>query len=100
LRASAYHPQMEDELKILESQVGQLLANVHRLIEDRQLLLAQLAQAQAANAELRERIAEARSKVSLALSRLPGEGQFIGEPTPGSDTHSPSVVEGQAAAAA
>jgi hypothetical protein len=92
---------MDQELKTLESQVGLLLANIHRLIEDRQHLLAQLAQAEATNIELRERIAEARSKVSLALSRLPGEGQFIGgEPSSGSDGRSPRVVDGQAAAAA
>jgi len=61
---------MDEELALLESRLSRLLANTHRLIEENHRLGLELARAQADNADLRECIAETRSRVTLALARL------------------------------
>ena len=90
---------MDQELETLESRIAALIGNVHRLAEENRRLAAQLAEAKTANADLRDRIAEARSRVKLALERLPGEGQFIGESPAGSDDTPLRIATSQAAAA-
>lgn len=64
---------MEQDLKLLDDQIGQLLANVSRLIDENARLKAALANTQAVNAELRDRMTDARTRVELALARLPAE---------------------------
>lgn len=64
---------MEQDLQILDQQIGQLLANVNRLVDENVRLKAALADTQAANADLRDRMADARARVELALARLPAE---------------------------
>ncbi|MFM8546444.1 MAG: hypothetical protein ACKODB_02290 [Betaproteobacteria bacterium] len=64
---------MEQDLQLLDDQIGQLLANVSRLIDENARLKAALANTQAVNAELRDRMTDARTRVELALARLPAE---------------------------
>lgn len=62
---------MDQELDTLSERTGQLLALVRRLAEDNARLRADLAASQEARAALDDRMAQARSRVEFALSRLP-----------------------------
>jgi len=62
---------MEDELDRLTERAAAMLALSRRLIDENARLKAQLARVQSANVELERRMGEARSRVELALSRLP-----------------------------
>jgi uncharacterized protein (TIGR02449 family) len=62
---------MDQELQELGELVARILALSRRLADDNVALREQLTAAQSTNAQLQERICEARSRVEAALSRLP-----------------------------
>ena len=62
---------MDQEIDQLIERANRLLEITRRLAQENAALRAQLAQAQGAQTELHERMREARSRVELALSRLP-----------------------------
>ena len=62
---------MEDDVQTLGERIERLLANSRRLIDENARLKAALSESQTRNAELHRRIADARARVELALSRLP-----------------------------
>jgi uncharacterized protein (TIGR02449 family) len=64
---------MEHDVQLLGDQLDRLLANMRRLIDENARLKAALSESQAVNADLRERMADARSRVEFALSRLPAD---------------------------
>ncbi len=70
---SAYHPRMEEDVQTLSGHVEKLLANMQRLIDENSRLKAELSSSQSRNNELRQRMADARSRVELALARLPAD---------------------------
>ena len=64
---------MEQDVQLLGDQVDRLLANMRRLVDENARLKAALSDSQALNADLRERMADARARVEFALSRLPAD---------------------------
>lgn len=64
---------MDEELTLLETRLTRLISNARRLIEENHRLSLELAQAQAENADLRDCIAQTRSRVTLALAHLPSD---------------------------
>ncbi|MBM3406363.1 MAG: TIGR02449 family protein [Betaproteobacteria bacterium] len=60
-------------MQLLSEQIDRLLANMRRLVDENARLKAALSNSQASNADLRERMADARSRVEFALSRLPAD---------------------------
>lgn len=64
---------MDQDLQLLDQQIGQLLANVNRLVDENARLKAALANTEAVNTDLRQRMADARARVELALARLPAQ---------------------------
>lgn len=66
-----YHHRMDQELQDLGELVARILALSRHLADDNLALREQLSVAQSNNAQLQERICEARSRVEAALSRLP-----------------------------
>jgi cell division protein ZapB len=66
-----YSVAVEAELDILDEKISQLVKLCHRLRTDNQELRQQLAEAQSANKQLREKIASARTRLETLLTRLP-----------------------------
>ncbi len=64
---------MEQDVQLLGDQIDRLLANMRRLVDENARLKAALSDSQALNADLRERMADARARVEFALSRLPAD---------------------------
>lgn len=64
---------MEQDVQTLSEHLDRLLANMRRLIDENTRLKAALSDSQALNADLRERMVDARSRVEFALSRLPAD---------------------------
>lgn len=62
---------MEEEIQGLSERIERLLAIVRRLSEDNADLRAQIAHARSAQADLQQRMNDARARVEAALSRLP-----------------------------
>lgn len=62
---------MDQEIDQLIERANRLLEITRQLAQENAALRAQLAQAQGAQTELQERMREARSRVELALARLP-----------------------------
>ena len=62
---------MEAELKTLDEKINQLVQLCHRLRRDNNELRQQLAAAQNANKQLTDKIASARARLELLLTRLP-----------------------------
>ena len=62
---------MEEDVQTLGEHLDKLLANMHRLIDENARLKAALSSSQSQNDELRQRMADARSRVELALAHLP-----------------------------
>ena len=62
---------MDQELQELGERVERMLSLSRRLADENATLRDQLAAARVANEQLQQRIAEARSRVEAALSRLP-----------------------------
>lgn len=62
---------MDQELQELGERVERMLSLSRRLADENATLRDQLAAARAANEQLQQRMAEARSRVEAALSRLP-----------------------------
>jgi predicted nucleic acid-binding Zn-ribbon protein len=64
---------MEQDVQLLGDQIDRLLANMRRLVDENARLKAALSDSQSLNADLRERMADARARVEFALSRLPAD---------------------------
>ncbi len=64
---------MEQDVQLLGDQIDRLLANMRRLVDENARLKAALSDSQTLNADLRERMADARARVEFALSRLPAD---------------------------
>jgi len=62
---------MEEEIQGLSERIERLLAIVRRLSEDNAELRAQIAHTRGAQADLQQRVNDARARVEAALSRLP-----------------------------
>lgn len=73
---------MDQELQELGDRVDRVLEISRRLADENATLRDQLAAARVANEQMQQRIAEARSRVEAALSRLPVVAP--GEPASGS----------------
>ena len=69
---------MEQDVQTLSEHLDRLLANMRRLIDENTRLKAALSDSQALNADLRERMVDARSRVEFALSRLPA---YLADPS-------------------
>jgi uncharacterized protein (TIGR02449 family) len=62
---------MEQEIQGLSERIERLLATARKLADDNAKLRTALAESRKNNAELQQRINEARARVESALSRLP-----------------------------
>ena len=62
---------MEEEIQGLSDRIERLLAGTQRLSGEVQKLRLELAESRKSNAELQQRMTDARVKVEAALSRLP-----------------------------
>ena len=62
---------MEEEIQGLSDRIERVLAGTQRLSSEVQKLRLELAESRKSNAELQQRMTDARVKVEAALSRLP-----------------------------
>ena len=62
---------MDTDLQLLSERVRRLLEISRQLSDENQLLRGRLGEAAVAQADMQQRLAEARSRVESALARLP-----------------------------